>query len=179
MGTTTRLSPTPFGGTALERRILRVLNEEEWRLARAIRERRGLELTDRTEEDLGEIASSSQHHADVATEIYEREVDFGVIEDFRTRLEEVAAAKQRLASGNYGRCQRCGGVVDADRLSALPATPWCRSCAGRLERQAGWLDAFRGDRRGVLMSTEFLPDDAGPDSDGGAGQEEAASRFAV
>ncbi len=80
-----------------------------------------------------------------------------------------------LRQWHYGRCQRCGGVVDADRLSALPATPWCRSGAGRLERQAGWLDSFRGDSRGVLMSTEFLPDDdAGPDSDGGAGQEEAA-----
>ena len=142
---------------------------------RAIRERRGLELSDRTEEDLGEVASGSQHLTDVASETYEREVDFGLIEDFRSRLEEVAAAKQRLASGQYGQCQRCGGVVDADRLTALPATPWCRECAGRLERQAGWLDAFRGDRRGVLLSTEFLPDDdAGPDSTRQASQEEAA-----
>ena len=171
----TRPIPSPFGDSPLERRINRALDEEERRLARAIRDRRGLELSDHTEQDFGDFASSSQHTADVATETYDREVDFGLVEDFRTRLEEVTAAKQRLAGGNYGRCQRCGSVVDADRLTALPATPWCRTCAGRLERQGGWLDAFCGDRRGVLVSTEFLPaDDAGLDTDGGASQEEAA-----
>ena len=41
-------------------------------------------LGERTEEeDVGEIASSSQHPADVASETYEREVDFGLVEDFR------------------------------------------------------------------------------------------------
>ena len=145
-------------------------------ILRAIEERRGLELGERTEEeDVGEIASSSQHPADVASETYEREVDFGLVEDFRARLVEIADAKRRLVTGRYGRCEQCDRLVDADRLTALPATRWCRDCAGRLEHEAVWLDAFGSDRRGVLGSDEFLADDDEiTDRDVADGPEEAA-----
>ena len=166
----------PIDHAALEERIGQALDEDERRHLRAIEERRGLELGERTEEeDVGEIASSSQHPADVASETYEREVDFGLVEDFRARLVEIADAKRRLVTGRYGRCEQCDRLVDADRLTALPATRWCRDCAGRLEHEAVWLDVFGSDRRGVLGSDEFLADDDEiTDRDVADGPEEAA-----
>jgi RNA polymerase-binding transcription factor DksA len=168
--------PDPVDHSALEQRICLALDEEERRLLRAIEERHGLELSERTEEeDVGEIASSGQHPADVASETYEREVDFGLVADFRALLDEVADAKRRLRDGRYGRCERCDRLVDADRLTALPTTRWCRDCAGRLEHEAVWLGAFSADRRGVLGTNEFLADDDEVTNDDAAdGPEEAA-----
>ena len=44
-------------------------------------------------------------------------------------IEGVRAALARIASGDYGVCVRCGGAIGDERLAALPATPFCRSCA--------------------------------------------------
>lgn len=43
----------------------------------------------------------------------------------RARLAEVDAALERIARGSYGRCARCGRVIDAERLRALP---WATAC---------------------------------------------------
>jgi RNA polymerase-binding transcription factor DksA len=39
------------------------------------------------------------------------------------------AAPDRVAGGCYGACCRCGGEVEAERLAADPATPFCAECA--------------------------------------------------
>ena len=46
------------------------------------------------------------------------------------RIRELAAALDRLDRGEYGRCRRCGGQIDAARLEVLPAALDCRDCAG-------------------------------------------------
>lgn len=170
----THQRPDPSG--PLDERIRAALDQEEYRLLRAIAERGGPDLARCTEEeDIGEIASSSQHPADVASETYEREVDFGLVEDFRWRIDEVTEAKRRLANGRYGRCERCDQLVDADRLTALPATRWCRDCAAQVERDAEWLRLLDGGRGGVLQTSEFLADDDESEpSDPDTGPEEAA-----
>ncbi len=41
----------------------------------------------------------------------------------------IEAALDRLASGSYGTCARCGDPIAEERLDALPATPVCADCA--------------------------------------------------
>jgi DnaK suppressor protein len=43
-------------------------------------------------------------------------------------LEQVVAARRRLADGSYGECQDCGEEIDLRRLRALPATRYCTAC---------------------------------------------------
>ena len=43
----------------------------------------------------------------------------------REQLADVEGALARLENGTYGRCQECGDVIGADRLEAMPATPFC------------------------------------------------------
>ncbi len=40
----------------------------------------------------------------------------------------VVHARQRLASGSYGHCMRCGQAVDLRRLRALPEAELCMDC---------------------------------------------------
>ena len=134
-------SPIPLDHFAIDVRARAVLalGAERRRLDRVVAELGANGLDMRTqEEDLGEIASASQHPADVASETFEREVELGLIDDFRAALGEVAAAELRVAAGTYGTCERCGGAVGEERLVAVPATRWCLPCAEAVERDARW-----------------------------------------
>ncbi|EBA15498.1 hypothetical protein RSK20926_14811 [Roseobacter sp. SK209-2-6] len=44
-------------------------------------------------------------------------------------LRQIDAALARLREGSYGFCQICGDGINPERLSTLPATPFCSSCA--------------------------------------------------
>ncbi len=136
------------------------LAADEARLRRAIADLDPAALADHSaEEDLGEVASASQHPADVASETFEREVEFGLLEDFQAALAEIEAARDRLRAGEYGRCERCHQPISPARLEAVPATRFCRDCADAVEDE--WARDVAGRRRrGVLVDTgEFLSDD--------------------
>ncbi len=44
-------------------------------------------------------------------------------------IARIRAALQRMRDGTYGECVRCGEEIAEARLSTLPDTPLCRSCA--------------------------------------------------
>lgn len=44
------------------------------------------------------------------------------------RLADIDAAVARLRSGEYGRCERCGGPIGRERLEALPTATRCVKC---------------------------------------------------
>lgn len=55
-------------------------------------------------------------------------------------LEDVLAARRRLADHSYGQCADCGEAIDIGRLMALAATPCCTACqAIREHRQSASL----------------------------------------
>jgi RNA polymerase-binding transcription factor DksA len=46
-------------------------------------------------------------------------------------LRELDAALGRIASGEFGRCERCGGAIGTQRLRALPEARYCIAGAGK------------------------------------------------
>jgi DnaK suppressor protein len=46
----------------------------------------------------------------------------------RHSLEQITDALQRIAEGNYGRCEKCGHPIPAERLEALPHARFCVPC---------------------------------------------------
>jgi RNA polymerase-binding transcription factor DksA len=44
-------------------------------------------------------------------------------------LLRVEAALVRIEQGGYGRCARCGEIIDGERLRAVPDTDQCGGCA--------------------------------------------------
>lgn len=47
-----------------------------------------------------------------------------------SELRQIDAAISRIHSGTYGECAKCGEPIASARLDALPATPFCATCAG-------------------------------------------------
>jgi RNA polymerase-binding transcription factor DksA len=77
------------------------------------------------EESSGELSHLDQHQADVASETFEREKDFSILEQVEAELADVERALRRLDEGGYGVCEACGAPIGDDRLAAMPAARFC------------------------------------------------------
>jgi len=53
-----------------------------------------------------------------------------------SELEEIAAARERIARGAAGICSDCGEPIDAARLDVNPIARRCTECQARSERAA-------------------------------------------
>ena len=86
-------------------------------------------LSDETDEP-----SQDNHLGDIATATFDREMASTLEDNSNHVLAEIDAALQRIESGTFGVCERCGQPIDVDRLEALP---WATLCIGdkrKLER---------------------------------------------
>ncbi len=70
-----------------------------------------------------------EHDPEGSTVAFEREQLAALRARARVHLDEIDAALARIATGDYGRCVRCGGPIGDGRLSALPAAACCVRCA--------------------------------------------------
>jgi RNA polymerase-binding transcription factor DksA len=71
--------------------------------------------------------------ADQASDRMEREVVLAELDAEEGELEAIDAALQRIHGGTYGVCVRTGRPISAERLRAIPWTPYCQAAARRLE----------------------------------------------
>jgi RNA polymerase-binding protein DksA len=110
------------------------LQEERARVAEAIdhlkRENPG-SLADET----GELnPGSDQHPGDVATELYDRELEYSLGDSEESLLARIDAALARIDEGTYGTCVRCGKEIPAERLEARPWAELDIDCQREVER---------------------------------------------
>jgi DnaK suppressor protein len=81
----------------------------------------------------GQLSNVPMHLADVGTDAFEQEVSATLMQNERQIQGEVAAALERIETGTFGRCQRCGKDIAKGRLDALPYTRCCVECAQNAE----------------------------------------------
>ena len=85
-------------------------------------------LHDEPEEDSSaELSHFDQHPADAASDAFEREKAFSILDQVQAELDDVERALKRLDEGSYGSCQACGQAIGDDRLVAVPAARFCLS----------------------------------------------------
>ena len=89
------------------------------------------ELDRSQQESSGALSSHDQHPADAATHSFQREQDHSIEERLDYELSEIDDALQRVETGEYGKCERCGKTISDERLEILPATRYCLEHAPR------------------------------------------------
>jgi RNA polymerase-binding transcription factor DksA len=77
------------------------------------------------DESTSELSHLAQHQADVASETFEREKDFSILEQIEAELADVERAMHRLDDGSYGRCESCREPISDERLEVIPAARFC------------------------------------------------------
>lgn len=90
--------------------------------------------TDR--ESSSEITNFDQHHADHASDLFEREKELSIAEHAEHGLAEVEAAFTRLEAGTYGTCEVGGEPIADERLEAVPAARRCAEHQAEADRRA-------------------------------------------
>ena len=66
---------------------------------------------------------------DTARQNVESETTIVMEHELKHMLEDILKAKERITSGTYGICSKCGTDIPLERLEALPMTPFCIKCA--------------------------------------------------
>lgn len=77
-----------------------------------------------------EVRPTGEHEALTPDEGVEADIFLAAAEG--TRLRDVDAALERIKTGTYGKCERCGRTIPAARLQALPSSVHCVDCANSL-----------------------------------------------
>jgi DnaK suppressor protein len=75
--------------------------------------------------------ADDEHDPEGSSTAFERQHVAALLEQAVEHLADIARAEARLADGSYGRCERCGGPIAAERLAARPAASICIACASR------------------------------------------------
>lgn len=76
-----------------------------------------------------DVATDDEHDPEGHTIAWERQQVVALLDDAKGALAELDDAAVRLETGTYGVCSTCGRPIAADRLDALPTTPFCITCA--------------------------------------------------
>jgi DnaK suppressor protein len=93
--------------------------------ARTLLERERSRIEAEIEHHLGrsedsELSDVDQHMADDATNLYEDELDEGIVEQLREQLAAIERAEKRLQDGTYGKSIDSGEPIPDARLEAVP-----------------------------------------------------------
>lgn len=104
-------------------------------------------------ESVTDLSFADNHPADLGTENFERSKDLSLRELRSSQLRQVEEALSRIDAGTYGLCLRCGEMISADRLEAVPEAPLCLSCREYEERVA--IDAGRRPVEEELLRHPF------------------------
>lgn len=113
----------------------KLLEEERARAASEISSLQRMDSSASESQETGELSDYDQHPADQATETFERERDLAMEDTEQVVLRESEVALKKIDDGTYGTCERCGKMISAARLEAIPYTPYCIDCAERLSGQ--------------------------------------------
>lgn len=85
-------------------------------------------LDDPLADQLGELSTYDNHPADIASEVFEREKDLGLLDATHLRLQDIERAIGAIDEGTYGTCDMCGKPIPEERLDAYPLTTVCVDC---------------------------------------------------
>jgi RNA polymerase-binding transcription factor DksA len=76
-----------------------------------------------------ELSNVPMHLGDAGTDEFLHDMNAALLENQSYLLNEVDAALDRIQSGAFGACERCGKAIAMARLEAIPYTRFCIACA--------------------------------------------------
>ena len=85
-------------------------------------------------EALSQLTAEVGDQVDQAFVMTSVEMERGLIDRYNRELQQIAAVRERLASGVFGMCVDCGEPIGAARLQAQPTAVRCTDCQWRHEK---------------------------------------------
>jgi len=76
---------------------------------------------------------SVDNPADIGSESFAQEFSLELLQRDEATLSEIDEALERVESGRYGLCERCGEPIPKPRLNAVPHARNCVECQRKAE----------------------------------------------
>ena len=73
------------------------------------------------------------HMADVSSDNARNEMKIRMLSEDGDVLHLIDDALERLANGEFGKCQECGGMIPEGRLKIRPYAVFCTKCKSKIE----------------------------------------------
>ncbi|MCQ9206488.1 MAG: TraR/DksA family transcriptional regulator [Omnitrophica bacterium] len=83
----------------------------------------------------GDLSGYAYHMADMASDVYEKDLLLKLASGEIEFLFQVDEALKRMEEGEYGFCQECEKKISKTRLKAIPYTTHCRNCQEKEEKR--------------------------------------------
>lgn len=99
------------------------LSKEERRL-----KKRKAELTKQDPfEDVRRVSDNAATDSDAAEQVGHERIE-ALRKEVERKLIQIRKALTRIKIGKYGICEKCGKMIDTDRLMVMPETTVCVAC---------------------------------------------------
>ena len=83
----------------------------------------------------GDLSGYAYHMADMASDVYERDLLLKLASGERDLLFKIDEALNRISEGAYGTCADCDKKISKTRLRAIPHTVHCLECQEKEEKK--------------------------------------------
>ncbi len=77
------------------------------------------------------IDNLGESQDDAGQEAGELDRDQALVDSLERRLKEIMHTREKIKSGEYGRCENCSSSIPPARLRAMPVASLCISCANK------------------------------------------------
>jgi DnaK suppressor protein len=89
----------------------------------------GRDLESITASTSSAAGADDEHDPEGSSTAFDRQHVAALLGQAEDQLAAIERAERRLGDGSYGRCERCGRDIGAERLAARPAAATCVACA--------------------------------------------------
>lgn len=96
--------------------------------------RRKVVLSDDPFQDSGRVNDNASPDSDAAEQFGHARVS-AIKEELDRKIIQTKKALTMIKVGKYGICERCGKMIDTDRLMVYPEATFCVSCEKKRERR--------------------------------------------
>lgn len=118
-----------------EQQLHNIENQLRDELSEAEREIEQLDNQVRSFGETGELAEGADNHpGDDSDRLSEQERILTIRERLAGRKSEIERAIEKIDSGEFGSCERCGRQIPAGRLEVLPFARYCLECQEIVDR---------------------------------------------
>lgn len=114
--------------------LKKLLVKEKVTLFKGITQLRNETLKKSQREASGDLSGYAYHMADMASDVYERDLLLQLASGERDLLLKIDEALKRMEEGEYGFCVECKKKIGKTRLRAIPHTSHCLNCQEEEEK---------------------------------------------
>ena len=79
----------------------------------------------------GELSNYDNHPAEQGTDLYQIELNSGILQHQQGQLSEIEHALNKIDNNGFGSCEACNGEISEERLEIMPYARYCEKCKSK------------------------------------------------